>query len=55
MEEEITESFHSDQLIEETVLTNHDEAVTMEEADTNEVYENVNFVSISLCFEAFEL
>merc|ERR1711970_625336 len=43
MEEEITESFHSDQLIEETGLTNHDETITMEEVDTNELYENINF------------
>jgi len=33
MEDEITEAFHSNQLIAETVLSNHNEEITIEETD----------------------
>jgi len=44
MEDEINEAFHCNKVIEETDSTNYDEAITLEEAETNEIYENVNHV-----------
>jgi len=44
MEDEITEAFHSDQLIAETGLSNHNEEITIEETEAYGLYENVNYV-----------